>query len=137
MPGLLLGFDRAIGLVQRRLPLAEILLLRQPARGAQLIEHRRIGRALVEECGVELPQRAVGGVVEDQPLVGAEDRDAGRELVERAPVRVDHAGLSSARMVSGFGRVDADAGAAAAGRERRARRRCGGCPQRWPEAGRR
>ena len=64
VPGVLLGLDRAIGLVQRRLPLAEVLLLGQLARGAQLVEHGGIGRALVEEAGVEVPERAIGGVVE-------------------------------------------------------------------------
>ena len=46
MPGMFLGFDGAIGLVQLRLPLPEILFLRQLARRAQHLDHRRIGRGL-------------------------------------------------------------------------------------------
>ena len=79
MPGMFLGFDGAIGLVQLRLPLAKILLLRQLARRAQDLDHRRIGRALIEEAGIEIPQRAIGGIVERQPMIGVEHGDAGRK----------------------------------------------------------
>ena len=91
MPGVLLGFERAVGELKLRLPLAEVRLLRQLAGGAQPVEHRGIGRPLIEEAGIEVPERTVGGVVEVQPLIGAEDGDAGRQLVESAPVSVDHA----------------------------------------------
>ena len=115
MPLVLLRLDRPIGFVQRGLPLAEILIVGKLAGGAQSIEHRGIGRPLIEEAGVEIPQRPIGGIVEAQLLVGAEDRDAGRELIERAPVRLDHALELGAHQLR-LGRVDGDAGAAAGGR---------------------
>ena len=115
VPEVLLRLGRAIGFVQRGLPGPEVLLLRQLARRAQLVEHGRIGRRLVEEAGVEVPQRAIGGVVEGEPLIGAEDGDAGRQLIERAAMRVDQALELGAHGLD-FGRVDADAGAALARR---------------------
>ena len=48
MPGVLLRLDGAVGGVQLRLPLPEVPLLGQLARGAQRVEHRRIGRPLIE-----------------------------------------------------------------------------------------
>ncbi len=117
VPEVFLGFERAVGLVQRRLPLAEVRLVGQPARGAQLVEHRRVGRPLVEERGVEVPQRTIGRVVEGELAVRAEDRHPGGELVERAAVGVDHARQIAAQHL-GFGGVDADAGRAARGRHR-------------------
>ena len=113
---MLLGFDRAIGLVQLRLPLPEILLLRQLARRAQRFDHRRIGRCLIEEAGIEIPQRAIGGIVESQPVIGVEHGDAGRQLIERAAVRIGHPRQRAAHGF-GFGGVDADAGAAGLGAE--------------------
>ena len=83
--------------------------------GAQLVEHGVVGRVLVEEAGVELEQRAEGGVVERELAVGGEDGDAGGEPVEHAAVGDDqprHAGAHALR----FGAVDGDAGAAAAAR---------------------
>ena len=115
------GFGRAIGLVQLGLPLAEVVLLRQPPRVAQPVEHGGVARPLVEEGGVEVPQRAEGGVVEDQSLVGAEHGDSGGEVIERGAMRVDHA-LELGAHGLGFGGVDGDAGGAAPGREGRARR---------------
>ena len=112
-----LGLGRPVGLVQLGLPLAEVLLLRQAAGVAQPVEHGGVARALVEEADVEVPERAERGVVEGEPMVGAEDGDAGGEIVERAAVGVDHALELGAHDVR-FGRVDADAGAAAPGRER-------------------
>jgi hypothetical protein len=56
MPDVLLRLGGAVGVVQRGLPLPEILLLGKPARGAQLVEHRGIGWVLVEETAVQLPQ---------------------------------------------------------------------------------
>ena len=53
MPHMLFWFDRAIGLVQLLFPLPEILLLGQFAFTAQRVEHRRIGRRLVKETGIE------------------------------------------------------------------------------------
>ena len=113
---MLVGFERTVGGVQLGLPRAEVRLLGQLARGAQAIEYGGIGRLLVEELGGKTPQPPVGGVVEGEPLVGGEDRDRGRQLVERAPVRLHHAGHLGAH---GFdlGGVDADPGAAAVGRQ--------------------
>jgi len=115
MPHVLLGLDRPVGVVERALPLAEVLLVRELARGAQPIEHGRIGRPLLEEGGVEVPERTIGGVVETKPPVGPEDRHPGGELVEGAPVRIHHALELRAHQL-GLGGVDADAGAAARGR---------------------
>ena len=115
MPHVLLRLDRAIGLVQLLLPLPEILLLGQLAGGAQRVEHGGVGRRLIEEAGVELEQRAVGGVVEDELAVGVEDGDAGGELVEHAAMRLDHARELGAHGLD-FGAVDRHAGAAGAAR---------------------
>ena len=115
VPEVLLRLGGAIGLVQLALPLPEVLFLRQFALRAQLVEHGVVGRVLVEQAGVELAQRAEGGVVEGELAVGGEDGDAGGEPVEHAAVRVDqprHAGAHAFR----FGAVDGDAGAAAAAR---------------------
>ena len=82
---------------------------------AQLLEHGAVARVLVEEAGVELEQRAEGGVVEGELAVGGEDGDAGGEPVEHAAVGDDqprHAGAHAFRL----GAVDGDAGAAAAAR---------------------
>ena len=111
MPGMLLGLDGAIGLVELRLPLAEIRLLRQLARRAQDLDDRRIGRGLVEEPGIEIPQRAIGGVVESQPVIGVEHGDAGGKLIERAAMRIGEA-VKRAPHRFHVGGVDADAGAA-------------------------
>ena len=89
---MLLGLDRPVGLVQRRPPLPEVLVVRELACRAQLIEHGRVGRPLIEEIGLEVPQQTIGGVVEAEALIGPEDGDAGRKLVEGAPVRI-HAEL--------------------------------------------
>ena len=115
VPGMFPGFERAIGGLELRLPLAEVCLLRQLASGAQPVEHGRVCRALVEKAGVEVPQRAIGGVVEGEPPIGAEDGDTGRQLVERAPMGVDHA-LDLGTHGLGFGGIDADPRAAAPGR---------------------
>ena len=105
-------FERAIGFVKLVFPLPEILLLRQFAGGAQPVEQRGIARALIQETGIEVPERTISGVVECQRVVGAENRDAGRELIERAAMRVHHAGKFGAHALD-FGGVDRDAGAAA------------------------
>ncbi len=106
---------RAVGRVELRLPLAEVLLLGQLAVVAQTVEHRGVGRPLVEKAGIEVPQRAVGGIVEGELLVGAEDGDAGRKLVERAAMRLAQARELGAQALD-VGRIDADAGTAAWGR---------------------
>ncbi len=94
-----------------RLPGAEIRLFRQFALRAQPVEHGGIGRVLFEEGGIELEQAAIGGVVEQHPLVRPENRDRGRKLVERAPMRADDAAQLRAHRF-GLGHVDADAGGA-------------------------
>ncbi len=99
-----------------RLPLPEVLLLRQFAGGAQHFDHGRVGRTLVEEGGIEIPERAIGGVVECQLLVGTEHGDADRQLVERAAVRVDEM-IARRPHGFGFGHVDSDAGRAALRRD--------------------
>ena len=60
--------------------------LRQARQLAQAVEQLAVGRLGGEPVGVELPQLAVGLVEERQPLVGAEDGNAGRHPVERALV---------------------------------------------------
>ena len=72
----LVGLDRAIGLVQLGLPGAEIRLLRQFARGAQPVEHAGIVGIAVEEGAIEVPQPAIGIVVEGEPPLAVEHRDA-------------------------------------------------------------
>ena len=114
MPGVLFRLDGAVGRVQLRLPLPEVLLLGQLARYAQLIKHRGIGGSLVEIGGVEVPQRAISGVVECQPVIGVEHGDTGRKLIEGAAVRVDHARHRAAHGFR-FGGVDTEAGAAGLG----------------------
>ena len=60
-------FGRAIGFVQRGLPLAEVPFLGQFAFGAQLVEQSRVGRALIEEAGVEV-ENPFGYNFNDLPL---------------------------------------------------------------------
>ena len=112
MPEEFARLERAIGFVQLGFPLPEILLLRQFAGRAQPVEHGGIARVLIEETGIEIPERTISGIVECQRAVGAENGDAGRELVERAAMGVDHAGEFGAHALD-FGGVDRDAGAAA------------------------
>ena len=116
VPSVFLGLDRAIGFEQLRLPLPEILLFRQLAGAAQRLDDRGVGRLLVEIGGVEIPKRAIGGVVEGQPVVGAEHGDTGGELIERAAVGIDHAGERNAHGFR-FGGVKPNAGAAGVGAE--------------------
>ena len=132
MPHVLLRLDDAIGLVQLLFPLPEILLLGQLAFTAQCIEHRRIGRRLVEKAGVEFEQRTKGGVVEGKFAVDIKDGDAGRELVEHAAMRLDHAREFGAHRFD-FGAVDRDARAASSARRindlEDAASTCGDCRQ--------
>ena len=116
IPAVLLGLDGAIGLQQLRLPGAEVGLFREPALGPEPVEDRRIRRPLVEKGGIELEQRAISGVIEHQPPVGAEDRNCGCQLVERAPVRGDDVREFGPDRL-GLGRVDADTGGAARARD--------------------
>ena len=115
VPEILPRFDIPIGLVQLVLPGAEILLLRQFAPSAQAVEDRGIGRAMIQVGHVEVPQRAIGLVIESQRVVGAEGRNAGRELIERTTMRVDHA-LHVGADILDFRRIDADGSAACRGR---------------------
>ena len=111
------GFDRAIGLVQLGFPGPEIRLLRQLARGAQAVEHAGIVGVAVEKRAVEVPQPAIGIVVERQPPLAVEHRDAGRQLIERAAMRLRHPHQRRAKR-GGFAGVDGDADASAADIER-------------------
>ena len=77
MPGVFLGLHGAISRLQLRLPLPEISFLGQFARGPQFLKHRRVGRTLIEKSGIEIPQRAIGGIIKCELLIGAEHGDAG------------------------------------------------------------
>ena len=113
IPGVLGGLDRAIGLVQLGLPGAEVRLLRQFSRGAELVEHAGIVGIGVEEGAVEVPQPPIGIVVEGEPALAVEHGNAGGELVERAAMRLRHPHQSRAQRIrlAGVDR-DADTGAA-------------------------
>ena len=116
MPGMVGRLDGAIAVLELRLPLPEVAFLRQLARDPQFLQQRRIGRALIEIGGIEIPQRAIGGVVERQFVFGVEHGDAGRQRVERAAVGIDHAGERAAHRFR-LGGVDAEPGAAGLGAE--------------------
>ena len=113
VPGVLFGLHRAIGLVQLGLPGPEIRLFRNLARGAQAVEHAGIVGIAVEEGAVQVPQPAIGIVVERQPPLAVEHRDAGRQLIEGAAMRFRHP-LQRRAQRGGLGGVDGDAGAAGA-----------------------
>ena len=117
IPGVLFGLDRAIGLVQLGLPGPEIRLFGQLARGAQPVEHAGIVGIAVEKGAVEVPQAAIGIVVERQPPLAVEHRDAGRQLIERAAMRLRHPHQRRAQR-GGLAGIDGDADAAAADIER-------------------
>ena len=117
IPGILVGLDRAIGLVQLGLPGPEIRLLRQFARGAQPVEHAGIVGVAVEKGAVQVPQPAIGIVVERQPPLAVEHGDAGRQLIEGAAMRLRHPHQRRAER-GGLAGVDGDADAAAADIER-------------------
>ena len=112
-PGVGLGFDRAIGLVQLGFPGPEVRLLRQFARGAQAVEHAGIVGLAVEEGLIEAPQPPVGFVVEGEPALGVEHGDPRRQLVEGAAMRLRHP-LQRGAQRGDLAGVDRDAGAAAA-----------------------
>ena len=111
-PGVGLGFDRAIGLVQFGFPGPEIRLLRQLAGGAQPVEHAGIIGMAVEEGLIEAPQSAIGFVVEGEPPMASNTATPDDELIEGAAMRF--AIRVSAARKAGFAGVDGDAGAAAA-----------------------
>ena len=113
VPGVLVGLHRAIGLVQLGLPGPEIRLLRQLARGAQPVEHAGIIGVAVEKDAVEIPQPAVGIVVEGQPPLAVEHCDAGRQLIQGAAMGFHHP-IQCRAQRGGLAGVDGDAGAAAA-----------------------
>ena len=101
VPDVLDRVDRLIGRERLRLPGAEVGLLGQLPLGAQSIEHFAVGRLLIEEGGVERPDLAIGGVVEDQPLGAVEDRHRRRQLIEHARIGADvalHLGAQRARV---------------------------------------
>ena len=75
-PGVVLGLDRAIGLMQLGLPGPEVRLLGQFARGAQPVEHAGIVGMGVKEGLIEAPQPPVGFVVEGEPALAVEHRHA-------------------------------------------------------------
>ncbi len=113
VPGILFGFDRAIGLMQLCLPGPEIRLLGQFAGGAQPVEHARIVGVAVEKRAIQVPQAAIGIVVERQPPLAVEYSDAGRQLIECAAMclRHPHQRRAQGRRFAG---VDGDADASAA-----------------------
>ena len=74
------------------------------------------GGPLIKKCGVEIPQRAIGLVVERQSVAGVEHGDAGGKLIERAAMRVREPSERTAHGFN-FGRIDADAGTARFGNE--------------------
>ena len=88
IPDLLDGLDRLIGAHHLRLPGAEVRLFGQAALGAQAVEDFGIGRVLVEEGLVEIPQVAIGGVVEGEALAPVENGHGGGELIKGARMRV-------------------------------------------------
>src|SRR3954453_2288011 len=116
MPLVLARLDRAICLVELMLPLLEILLLWKLMPGAQVLEHRAVRRSVVEESHMQIEQRAERIIVERQLAVDVEYRDAGRELIEDAAMRLDHAAELGAHVLR-FSAVYRDA--CAAGRPRR------------------
>ena len=77
VPGILGRIDRAIGLMQLRLPGPEIRLFRNLARGAQPVEHAGIVGIAVEKGAVQIPQPAIGIIVERKPPLGVEYGNAG------------------------------------------------------------
>ena len=115
VPPALLRLDGPVGGEQTGLPAAEIRLLGELAGGAQPIEDLAVRRGGFEKRLVEVPELAVGGVVEGEPLLSVEDRDRGRQLVERAGVRL-HLALEVVADAIELRNVDGDAGAAGRGR---------------------
>ncbi len=90
IPDILMGFDGTIGFVQLGLPGAEVGLLRQFSRSTETVEHTGIVGIAVEEGAVEIPQPAIGVVVEGKAALAVEYGDARRQLVERAAMRLGH-----------------------------------------------
>jgi hypothetical protein len=111
VPPALMRLDGPIGGEQRRLPAAKIRLFGQFPRRAQAVEHLAVERPLVEETLIEVPELAIGGVVEDETLPSVEHCDRGGQLVQRAHMGV-HLALQVATHALEFGDVDRDAGTA-------------------------
>ena len=72
-----------------RLPLGVVDDLRQPPELAQAVEHGAVRGPGLEPLWIELPQRGVGLVEEDELLLAVEDGDGGGDAVERAVVGGD------------------------------------------------
>ena len=77
IPDVLERLVGVIGLVQLRLPGAEVRLFRQFSRSAQAIQHAGIVGIAVEEIAIEIPQPAIGIVVEGEAALAIEHGDAG------------------------------------------------------------
>ena len=69
-----------------RAPVAVVRLLRQFPLGAELVEDGAFLRARWRATRRQVPDRAEGGVVEEDAAVAAEHRHAGGQMVERAGV---------------------------------------------------
>ncbi|MCY1217723.1 hypothetical protein D9M72_296480 [compost metagenome] len=111
VPEVALRVERLIDGKRGGLPLFPVELLRQLAAGAQPVKHFAIVGLALEEADVEVPQTLEGLVVELQALIAVEDRDGGRQMIERfgmaleRPVEFLAHGLDA-------GYVDGDAGRA-------------------------
>ncbi len=99
VPVFLDGFGRGVDFHARLLPCLEVRLFRQAAARAQLVQHLIVGGAAVEPLRVEAPERFVGAVAEGEALVGAADRDGGRDAVERRGMAFDVAAEFGFRLV--------------------------------------
>ena len=99
------------------LPGTEIGLFGQLACGAEPIEHAGIVRIGVEKGPIEVPQPAIGIVIECEPALSVEYRNAGGELIERAAMCFRHPHQRRAQGI-GLAGVDRDADAAAADPDR-------------------
>ncbi len=105
-----------IGAEKLRFPASEVGLFGKLAFRSQLVQNFAVGRALIEIGRIEVPDLAIGGVVEGEPLAAIEDGDRRRQLVEDAPIGFDVAlGLLTQRL--GLGNVERDAGGALRGRQ--------------------
>jgi len=81
---------------------------RQLALLAQAVEHGAVGRLRLQPLGVELPELAVGIVVENELLLAIEDGDRRLDAVEGAVVGRD---LPFEFILHAFNRGDVDRGA--------------------------
>ncbi len=113
-PGLL-GLRGPVGGEHPGLPAAEIRLLGQFPGVAQGVEDLAVEGTALQEGGVEVPELAIGGVVEDELLARVEHRDGGGQLVEGADVGV-HLALQVGADALQFRDVDGDADGPGLGR---------------------